>query len=1513
MGKLTNEQKDARDRGLLYDPRFEHDACGVGFVADVSGRQSHATLRKGIESVCNVTHRGAVSADAKTGDGAGVMTQIPRAFFRREIARLGRRLDVEDLAVGMIFLPGGNDAARDKSIALIDEVARTHGFEHLGWRRVPVDRSALGETAAKTEPDIRQVMLGRADADDDADFGRRLYLARKEIENRAAEAGLEDLYIVSFSHKTLIYKGLLVAPQLSHYYQDLEDPDFETAIALFHQRYSTNTFPNWFLAQPFRYLAHNGEINTLWGNYNWMRAREPELESSVWGDKIGKLVPVIDATGSDSAQLDNVAELYAQSGRDILHTMMMLMPEAWENMPHMKQRWRNFYQYHACLQEPWDGPAAIAFTDGDIAGATLDRNGLRPARYKYTDDGIVVMGSEVGVLELDDARVIEKGRLGPGQMIAVDTKNQRFLSNEQIKDEVTSRQSYGKLARRMVSLGAVPEVSQNGGRPGDLDLFQKQRAFGYTLEDLSFVIKAMVLESKDPIFSMGDDTALSVLATMPRLLYSFFKQRFAQVTNPPIDSLREELVMALDTYLGARHSVLEPGIRKHGNLIHLSSPILFNEELAAVRDRTETAFKSVTLDAVFEASRGGAGLEQAIDALCEDASAAIDDGAAILVVSDRKCDAAHAPIPMLLAVGSLHQHLIRQGKRMRASLIAESAEPREVHHFACLLGYGASAINPYLGLETLAELIEEGDINDMSLDEAKASYRKALNGGILKIMSKMGISTVTGYHGAQIFEAIGLSEALIEKCFTGTTSWIGGLTLEDLGEDVIAKHERGFAPTKFHKLDDVGYYRFRHDGERHTNSPRMVRALHAAVKSNSYEDYKVFSDLVQDHAPMDIRDLLKFKPRGPAVPLEEVEPAEVIMKRFNGAAMSLGALSPEAHVTLATALNMIGGKSDTGEGGDEPARYWPAESGPSPHSRIKQIASGRFGVTAEYLASGDEIEIKMAQGSKPGEGGQLPGHKVMEHIARLRHSKPGTPLISPPPHHDIYSIEDLAQLIYDLKMVNPRARVTVKLVSEAGVGTIAAGVAKGYADNILISGDSGGTGASPLSSIKNAGSSWELGLAETQQVLVLNDLRGRVLLRTDGGLKTARDLVVAAILGAEEYNFGTAALIAIGCKMARQCHLNTCPVGVATQKEELRQKFFGTPEMAVIYFTHVAMETREVLASIGARSIDEIIGRTELLEPIESDNPRIQQLNLSRVLADPDPSGVKPRKRVQPRNDRPNNVPLDDEILVALADAIDGGAPVTLNYPVCNADRTVGARVAGAIATKYRTSTLDRHIGELRFKGSAGQSFGAFCSGGLRLVLEGEANDYVGKGMAGGEIIIKPPENARFTPHKNIIIGNTVLYGATGGRLFAAGRAGERFAGRNSGATAVIEGAGDHCCEYMTAGLVVVLGETGRNFGAGMSEGVAYVLDEDEQFPTRYNTEMITLERVRRVEDAELLRSLIEEHQKETGSQRAGEILGEWEQYRRSFWKVVPKTAHDNNHAAAAPGSDVRKTPVGAR
>lgn len=1513
MSMLSREQRAAIERGLLYDPRFEHDACGVGFVADVSGQQSHATLQKGIESVCNVTHRGAVAADAKTGDGAGVMTQIPTKFFKREVAILDGRLDrPEDLAVGMIFLPRISEEARDKSIDLVNEVCKSQGFQNFGWRIVPVDRSALGETATATEPDIRQVLLGRPDCDE-AQFGRRLYLARKEIESRALDLGLDDLYVASLSDKTITYKGMLVAPQLSHYYQDLEDEDFETAIAVFHQRYSTNTFPNWFLAQPFRHLAHNGEINTLWGNYNWMRAREPELESEVWGEDIGKVTPVIDGTGSDSAQLDNVVELYAHSGRDILHTMMMLVPEAWENMPHMPQQWRDFYQYHACLQEPWDGPAAVAFTDGQLAGAALDRNGLRPARYKYTDDGIVVMGSEVGVVEMDDTHVIEKGRLGPGQMIAVDTKNRRFLSNEQIKNEVSSRESYGKLARRMINLGTLPKSAKIEGSLSDADLFQKQRAFGYTLEDLSFVIKAMILEAKEPVFSMGDDTALSVLAKMPRLLYSFFKQRFAQVTNPPIDPLREELVMSLDTYLGARHSVLEPRHAEHGHLIHLSSPVLFNEELNAICSRPEGAFKSAKLDAVFETESGDQGLKETIDALCQQASAAIDDGAKILVVSDRACDETHAPIPMLLAVGALHQHLIREGKRMRASIVAESAEPREVHHFACLLGYGASAINPYLGLETLAELIEDGDITDMTLEEAKLSYRKALNGGILKIMSKMGITTVTSYQGAQIFEAIGISEDLIEQCFTGTISWIGGLTIDDIEADVLEKHEQAYMPKTVQKLDDVGYYRFRRDGEVHTNSPQMVRALHAAVKSGSYEDYKVFSSMVDDREPMEIRDLVKFKPDGPAIPLEEVEPVEKILRRFNGAAMSLGALSPEAHVALATALNMIGGKSDTGEGGDDPVRYWPTEDGPSPHSRIKQIASGRFGVTTEYLASGDEIEIKMAQGSKPGEGGQLPGHKVMEHIAKLRHSKPGIPLISPPPHHDIYSIEDLAQLIYDLKMVNPRARVTVKLVSEAGVGTIAAGVAKGYADNILISGDSGGTGASPLSSIKNAGSSWELGLVETQQVLVLNDLRGRVLLRTDGGLKTGRDVVMASILGAEEFNFGTAALIAIGCKMARQCHLNTCPVGVATQKEELRQKFFGTPEMAVHYFTHVAMETREVLASIGVRSIDEIVGRTQLLEPIESENPRIKRLELARLLADPDPTGKKPRKRVHARNDRPHDEPLDDKIIEDLGDSIKGLAPKTLHYQLSNVNRTVGTRVSGAIATAHRTSTFDRPVGELRFEGSAGQSFGAFCAGGLRLVLEGEANDYVGKGMAGGEIIIKPPKNANFVPHENIIIGNTVLYGATGGYMFVAGRAGERFAVRNSGATAVIEGAGDHCCEYMTSGLVVVLGDTGRNFGAGMSEGEAFVLDEDEQFPDRYNPEMVTLERVVRTEDEQRLQALIERHLQETGSQKAVEILSGWDQYRPLFWKVVPKGSNEHNLTGRAPGRDVQKAPVGAR
>ncbi|MEE9285982.1 MAG: glutamate synthase large subunit [Dehalococcoidia bacterium] len=1479
-------------RGLLYDPKYEHDGCGVGFVADISGRRSFSILEKAVAAVSNVSHRGAVSADAKTGDGAGVMAQLPVKLFQREVQRLGQRLEKgSDLAVGMIFLPGRDDEARRRLVELIDVAVERAGLHRFGWRQVPVDRSALGQTALDIEPSVQQVLMARPAGMSDGEFPQALYTARREIESRAKEHGAEDCYIPSFSHKTIVYKGMMVASPLDHYYPDLRDPDFETALAVYHQRYSTNTFPNWFLAQPFRMLAHNGEINTLQGNCNWMRAREPELQCAAWGDRIRQLVPIIEESGSDSAKLDNVAELLTHSGRGILHTMMMLVPEAWENMPHMKPAWKAFYQYHACLTEPWDGPAALAFTDGDIVGACLDRNGLRPARYKYTDDGIIVMGSEVGVVEMDDAHVVEKGRLGPGQMIAVDTTRGQLLNNDEIKDMVSRRKPYGKwVRRRLFQLGSTASKTPTDGYRTHANLFQAQRIFGYTLEDLSFVIKAMILEAKEPIFSMGDDTPISVLALKPRLLYSFFKQRFAQVTNPPIDPLREDLVMSLHSYLGQRRSILEE-TDEHAHLVHVDSPIISNEDLQALRSLDDPVFKTATLQATFDIDNGPEELERAVDAVCQAADQAVDDGASILILSDRKFSDRRAPIPMLLAVGAVHQHLIRGGRRMKASIVAESAEPREVHHFACLLGYGAAAVNPYLGFESLAELIEEGEIEDMSLMEAQKNYRRALDNGILKIMSKMGISTVTSYQGAQVFEALGIGRELIDRCFTGTTSWIEGIGMKELAEGIIQRHRQALVVTGAKKLEDPGYYRYRRDGEEHRNSPRIVKALHAAVTSGSYEDYKVFSSLVNDREPMAIRDLLRFKPQTP-IHLDKVEPIESIVRRFNTAAMSLGALSPEAHVTLAAAMNKLGAMSDTGEGGDEPGRYWaPSDGGVDYHSKIKQVASGRFGVTTEYLASAEELEIKMAQGSKPGEGGQLPGHKVVEHIARLRHAVPGIQLISPPPHHDIYSIEDLAQLIHDLKEVNPRARIGVKLVSEAGVGTIAAGVAKGYADNILISGDSGGTGASPLSSIKNAGTPWELGLAETQQVLVLNDLRGRVLLRTDGGLRTGRDVVVAAMLGAEAFGFGTGALIAIGCKMARQCHLNTCPVGVATQKEELRQKFFGTPEMAIHYFTHVAMEVREILASLGVRSIEDVVGRAGMMEAIESDNPRVKMLDLSRLLADPDPSGVKPRHRVQDRNDRTGDVPLDDQILVDAADALSGEGPVTLEYEIKNVNRDVGTKVSGELAYRWRTSALETHVAELRFRGSAGQSFGAFCVGGLRLVMEGEANDYVGKGMAGGEIILRPPKNAAFAPHENIIIGNTVLYGATGGFLFASGRAGERFAVRNSGAVAVIEGAGDHCCEYMTAGLVVVLGETGRNFGAGMSNGRAYVLDEDDEFPQRYNPDMVTIGRVTDPEDVDTLRSLIQRHLDLTESPRAREVLNGWERYLPLFWKVAPMGA----------------------
>ncbi len=1477
----------------LYRPEQEHDACGVGFVADISGQPSFRILDTALRCVTNLTHRGAVDADAKTGDGAGVLFQIPAGFFRSEVERLGQRLERDDdLAVGMVFLPGRDPEAAGRCRQALERSAAGHGFVVFGWRQVPVDPSALGDLGASTQPRIEQILLGKNRSLSDEEFGRALYLVRKDAERWAREEGVEseEFYIPSLSHRTLVYKGLLVAHQLNEFYLDLRNPAFETALAVFHQRYSTNTFPNWVLAQPFRLLAHNGEINTRQGNRNWMRAREPELHSELWGEHIDELKPVIPEGGSDSSDLDNVLEAVQLSGRDVLHSMMMLIPEAWENMPNMPPHRRAFYEYHAGFSEPWDGPASIAFSDGVIVGATLDRNGLRPARYQITSDGLIVMGSEVGMVSLEEHKIVRKGRLGPGQMIAVDTAKGVLLDNETIKEEIAGRKPYGRWVEdRLLHLDEHLKTCSIESVWPEMDLAQQQAAFGYTREELQFVLRPMAADGKEPVGSMGDDTPLAVLEPGGRLLYGYFKQKFAQVTNPPIDPIREELVMSLDTYLGRRLSLFEEH-QRHAELVHLVSPLMINEELDALRAIDVGPFAAQTLRALFHAEMGSDSLRPALAGLCEAASQAIDNGKTLLILSDRGVDAAHAPIPMLLAVGAVHHHLIREGKRMRASIIAETAEARDVHQIAALIGYGASAVNPYLAYETVASLFYSGALKDVDLSRATSNYGQAVDAGVLKIMSKMGISTVSAYHGAQIFEAIGLALEVTETCFTGTASRIGGIGFREIGEDVLARHKRAFGGGDGHELENGGFYRFRKDGEYHAFNPDIVRALQRSIESGNYEGYKAYSQIVWQRPSLAPRDLMAFKPRAP-IPIEEVEPHEEIMRRCTTASMSLGALSPEAHETLAMGMNRFGGRSGTGEGGEEASRYHEWRNGGSANCASKQVASARFGVTPDYLASAVELEIKMAQGSKPGEGGQLPGHKVSPYIAAIRHTLPGTPLISPPPHHDIYSIEDLAQLIYDLKQANPRAKVSVKLVAEEGVGTIAAGVAKGYADVIHIAGHDGGTGASPLSSIKNVGVPWEVGLAETQQVLVMNDLRSRVVLRTDGGMRTGRDVVIAAMLGAEEYGFGTAALIAVGCLMARQCHLNTCPTGVATQREDLRAKFRGTPENVVQFFHHIAEEVREILAQLGFRSMDEIIGRVDLLEQVaDSESARASRLDLSAILTPPDPTGTRPLRHLQERNDR-TDTPLDDRIIAEAGDALDGRRAMRLHYDIANVHRAVGTRLSGEIARRHGDAGLPEGTIECNFRGSAGQSFGAFCVKGVRLILAGEANDYVGKGMGGGEIAIRPPSDATFVSHENVIMGNTVLYGATGGSLYAAGRAGERFAVRNSGGKAVVEGIGDHGCEYMTEGIVAILGETGRNFGAGMSNGIAYVLDEMGDFPSKLNPELVAIKRITADEDIEMLRALIGRHVMLTGSRRGEEILTRWSHYLPLFWKAAPHAA----------------------
>ena len=1467
----------------LYNPAFEHDGCGTGFIASIDGERTHRIVELAVRSVGNLTHRGAVSADAASGDGAGVTIQVPRELLAEDAARMGMdEGDLSRLALAMVFLPT-EEMARDRARTILEDAAVQTGIPALGWRVVPTDSSVLGASARGCIPGIEQLFIERPPAMSSVEFDRALYLARARAEAGYREEDV-DCYIVSMSARTVVYKGLMVASELANFFPDLDDDRTVSGIALFHQRFATNTLATWRLAQPFRLIAHNGEINTLLGNRNWMSAREPELTSGFWGDQLEDLIPVVHPIGSDTASLDEVLELLATSGRGLLHAMAMLIPEAWESMPHMDPQLREFYEYHACLTEPWDGPAAVAFTDGTVAACVMDRNGLRPARYQVTADGLVIMSSEVGLADLPLSEIVESGRIGPGEMIAVDTARRHFLHNAEIKAEMAAQRPYGQWVSEHLHHLAAPELDPDRYQADSAspDLVSLQALHGYTQEEIGYVLTPMGRDGKEATGSMGDDTPPSTLNRPGRLLYSYFRQRFAQVTNPPIDSLRERIVMSLDTYLGRRHSILEEDPAA-ARLVHLTTPLMSEGELAQLREGTPEGFSVGTIDACFPVKDGAEGLEHALDDLCAAAVTAIDEGCQALVLSDRSADENRAPIPMLLAVSTVHYHLIREGLRMRASIVAETGDARNVHHFAALIGFGASAICPYVAFETLGSMIGGGEFEAQTPEEVFANYRKAADAGILKVMSKMGISAVSSYHGAQIFEALGISDEVITRSFTGTTSRVGGIGFGEIAADVIERHSRACSEEK---LERGGWYKFRRDGDYHANSPHVWRALHKTVQGGGDEEYRAYRDLVQSRPPTSLRDLLEFSSDRDPIALDQVEPVPEILGRFQTGAMSLGALSPEAHEDLARAMNRIGGLANTGEGGEDPRRYTPDGDKLDANSPVKQVASGRFGVTPAYLVGAKELEIKIAQGAKPGEGGQLPGHKVSAYIAGLRHVTAGTPLISPPPHHDIYSIEDIAQLIYDLKIVNPDARVIVKLVASEGVGTIAAGVAKAYADVIQISGADGGTGASPLTSLKYAGSPWELGLAETQQTLMMNGLRGRVILSTDGGMHTGRDVVVAALLGAERYGFGTTALVAIGCKMARQCHLNTCPVGIATQAEELRQKYFGTPEMLIQFLTHVGEEVREILASLGYESLEEVIGRADLMKQIEAEEgDRWRGVDLSKMIAR---TVGGPAHVVQERNDRPDS-PLDDGILEDIGSAIEDGGTFQGSYEIRNRDRTVGGRISGRIAKVHGAAGLPHGSIDLLFRGSAGQSFGAWLINGVCLNLIGEANDYVAKGMSGGEVTICPPPGSRFLDQKATLVGNTVLYGATGGDLFVAGGAGERFGVRNSGARAVVEGVGDHGCEYMTGGVVVILGDTGRNLGAGMSNGMAYVLDPYGDLPSRMNHDLVEIQPMTHAEDIELLKVMIERHYERTGSRRAQELLSDWEEALPKFRKIGPR------------------------
>ena len=1546
----------------LYDPEQEHDACGVGFIAHIKGKPSHKIVEQGLQILKNLSHRGATGADPLAGDGAGILLQIPDGFLRRALGTQKIMLPpAGQYAVGMVFLP--RDAkARAECEKIVAAVVSEEGQQVLGWRDVPTNNTRLGKGVQAVEPVVRQVVIGRG-GQDAAAFERKLFVIRKVVEHRVRALAAPEkqmFYITSLSSRTIVYKGMLLADQVGEYFPDLLDPDMASALALVHQRFSTNTFPTWDLAHPFRMIAHNGEINTLRGNVNWMAARRYSMSSTLLGADLDKLWPLIAEGQSDSASFDNALELLVAGGYSLAHAMMLLIPEAWAGNPLMGERRKAFYEYHAALMEPWDGPAAVAFTDGRQIGATLDRNGLRPARYLITDDDCVVMASEMGVLDIPQHKIVKKWRLQPGKMFLIDLEAGRIIDDAEIKTQLAESRPYRDwLNKSQIHLEDLPSAGHAAATANGA-LLERQQAFGYTQEDLKFVMTPMAVTGQEALGSMGNDTPLAVLSNRAKPLYAYFKQLFAQVTNPPIDPIREEMVMSLVSFIGPRPNLLSLDASEPQLRLEVSQPVLSSadmEKIRAIGALTENKFRSVTLDVCYPAAHGAAGMGAALDGLCTAAEKAVRDGANILVLSDRDTSAIRMPVPMLLATSAVHHHLIRAGLRTKVGLVVETGSAREAHHFAMLAGYGAEAFHPYLAFETLAAMKEQLPA-DLSHAEACKRFTKSVAKGLLKVMSKMGISTYQSYCGAQIFEAIGLNSEFVKKYFTGTPTRVEGVGLNEIAQEAVRWHGQAYSDAPLYRdaLDAGGDYAFRVRGEEHMWTPQTIATLQHATRSNNFQTFKEYAALInnQNERLMTLRGLFEIKKAAAPIPLAEVEAAKEIVKRFATGAMSLGSISTEAHTTLAIAMNRIGGKSNTGEGGEDPMRFKPIQEGESLHtripsvvrdqklvagdslrSRIKQVAAGRFGATTEYLMSADQIQIKMAQGAKPGEGGQLPGGKVSEYIAKLRFSVPGVGLISPPPHHDIYSIEDLAQLIHDLKNVNPSASISVKLVAEIGVGTVAAGVAKAHADHITISGHDGGTGASPLSSLMYAGSPWEIGLAEIQQTLVLNGLRGRVAVQADGQMKTGRDVTIGALLGADEFGFSTAPLVVEGCIMMRKCHLNTCPVGVATQDPELRKRFTGQPEHVVNYFFFVAEEVREYMAQMGFRKFEDMVGRVDMLDTRPGiSHWKAKGLDFSKILYQPKLAGAAIRH--SETQDHGLTKALDHALIAKAKPALDSKKPVQFEVAVRNVNRSVGAMLSGEVARRYGHAGLAEDTIHIKLTGTAGQSFGAWLAHGITLELEGDANDYVGKGLSGGRIIVYPSKNAKIKPEDNIIIGNTVLYGAISGECYFRGVAGERFAVRNSGALTVVEGVGDHGCEYMTGGTVVVLGPAGRNFAAGMSGGIAFVLDEAGDFRNRCNLAMVELEAVPaeaehvqhagdmageleshgRVNvnhldqsDMTILCTLIQRHLHYTGSERARAILGDLDHYLPKFVKIMPteyRRALAEMAAAHAPAEKVK-------